>query len=131
MEGLIREGPGGLLFGKETGEILGCAFEVLRILGCGLNEKPYENALCEEFRQRGIPFSQQERFEVFYKGAYIGLFIPDLIAFDKVIIEVKTIDRIGRAEESQVINYLRIARKRVGLDLNFERSRLEWKRIAL
>ena len=56
-----------LISGEEVRQIVGCAFEVLNTLGCGLLEKPYENALCVEFKLRGIPFMQQPRYDVFYK----------------------------------------------------------------
>ena len=119
------------LLKDETHAIIGCAFEVLNGLGHGLNEKCYENALVVEFRLRGIGFSQQRQFEVLYKGERVGLFVPDLIAFDQVIIDTKVIDRITDNERGQMLNYLRITNLRVGLILNFKHPRLEWERIAL
>jgi GxxExxY protein len=107
------------LLKEETRAIIGCAFEVLNELGHGLNEKCYENALVVEFRLRGIGFSQQRQFEVLYKSERVGLFIPDLIAFDQVIVDTKVIDRITDTERGQMINYLRITKLRVGLILNF------------
>jgi len=62
-------------------------FEVLNALGHGLLEKPYENALAVEFGLRKIPFQQQAVFDVLYKGHKVGLFIPDLIAFDTVVVD--------------------------------------------
>src|SRR6266550_7974731 len=79
-----REEPGDdgkLLFRAEIFQIVGCAIEVLNTLGHGLIEKPYENALVE-FGLRNIPLRQQPAFDVLYKGQKVGLFIPDLIAFD-------------------------------------------------
>ena len=74
--------------------IVGCAIEVLNTLGHGLVEKPYENALVVEFGLQRIPFQQQPSFHVLYKGHKVGLFIPDLIAFDAVVVRTKVIDRI-------------------------------------
>src|SRR5258708_32899037 len=99
---------------QETHEIIGCAFEVLNELGHGLNEKCYENALVVEFRLRNIAFTQQRRFEVLYKQEPVGLFVPDLISFDRVIVDTKVIDRITDHERGQMINYLRITKLRVG-----------------
>src|SRR2546421_12260237 len=82
------------LYKRETHEILGCAFEVLNELGHGLNEKCYENALVVEFSLRKITCTQQRQFEVLYKTHKVGLFVPDLIAFDKVIVDTKVIERI-------------------------------------
>ena len=116
---------------EETHSIIGCAFEVLNELGHGLNEKLYENSLVVEFKRRGIAFDQQRRFNVLYKGEHVGEFIPDLIAFGKVVVDVKTIDRITDVELGQVLNYLRITRLPVGLIINFKRAKLEWKRVVL
>jgi GxxExxY protein len=120
-----------LLLKQETHAIIGCAFEVLNELGHGLNEKCYENALVVEFRLGGISFGQQRQFEVLYKKERVGLFIPDLIAFDQVLVDAKVIDRITDVERGQMLNYLRITKLRVGLILNFKHSRLEWERIVL
>lgn len=79
-----------LLFRDEVYQIVGSAIEVLNVLGHGLLEKPYENALAVEFRLRGIPFRQQPSFDVVYKGESVGLFVPDLIAYDAVIIDTKS-----------------------------------------
>ncbi len=119
------------LLKEETHNIIGCAFEVLNELGHGLNEKCYENALVVEFRLRTISFTQQRQFEVLYKQERVGLFVPDLIAYDQVIVDAKVIDRITDAERGQMLNYLRITKLRVGLVLNFKHPRLEWERIVL
>lgn len=120
-----------LLLKDEVFQIVGCAMEVLDTLGHGLLEKPYENALVVEFGLRGIRVSQQERFDVRYKNVKVGDYVPDLIAFDKVIVETKTIDRITDVERGQVINYLKITGLRVGVILNFKQAKLEWERIVL
>ena len=120
-----------LLYGEETRRIISCAFEVLNTLGHGLLEKPYENALVFELEQEQIPFRQQPRFPVMYKTVSVGEYVPDLIAFDSIIVDTKVIEKIGNHEVGQMINYLRISGLRVGLILNFKRAKLEWKRIAL
>jgi GxxExxY protein len=116
---------------EETRAIIGSAFEVLNELGHGLNEKLYENALVVEFKRRGIAFDQQRRFEVLYKGEHVGEFIPDLIAFGKVAVDTKTIDRITDHERGQMLNYLRITQLPVGLILNFKHAKLEFERVVL
>lgn len=114
-----------------THAVIGAAMEVLNELGHGLNEKPYENALVVEFELREIPCQQQPSFDVLYKGREVGLYIPDLIAFDSIIIDTKVIESITDRERGQMINYLRITGLRVGLILNFSKPRLEWERIVL
>ena len=105
--------------------------EVLNTLGHGLYEKPYENAPCVEFRLRGIPFAQQPQYDVIYKSVKVGEYIPDLVAFNQVIVDAKTIEKITDHERGQVLNYLKITGLKVGLVLNFKYSRLEWERLVL
>lgn len=105
--------------------------EVLNILGHGLLEKSYENALTIEFTAQGIAFRQQVRFPVVYKGKTVGEYIPDLIVEDQVIVEVKTVEHIGRHEYGQLMNYLKITGLRVGLLLNFHYAKMQWKRIVV
>jgi GxxExxY protein len=114
-----------------TYEIVGCAMEVLNELGHGLHEKPYENALIVEPKLRNRAHDQQRRFEVLYKGTWIADYVPDLLVENRVVVDAKVIDRITDHERGQMLNYLRIAKLRVGLILNFKRSKLEWERIVL
>ena len=120
-----------LLFKEEVFHIIACAIEVLNTLGHGIIEKPYENALVVEFRLRNIPFRQQPPFDVLYKGQNVGLFVPDLIVFNAIVVDTKAIDRITDHERGLMLNYLRITNLRVGVILNFKRRKLEWERIVL
>ena len=122
---------GKLLAKEEVFQIVGCAIEVLNALGHGLVEKPYENALAVEFGLQNVPFRQQPLFDVLYKGHTVGLFIPDLIAFDTVIVDTEVIDRITDHERGLILNYLRITKPRAGVILNFKHTKLEWERIVL
>lgn len=115
----------------EVYQVVGCAMEVINTLGHGLLEKPYENALVVEFGLKGIPFKQQPCFEVIYKGVKVGDYIPDLIVFDRIVVDTKTIDRITNVERGQILNYLKITQLRVGLILNFKHPKLEWERLVL
>ena len=120
-----------LLFKEEVFQIVGCAIEVLNTLGHGIIEKPYENALVVEFRLRAVPFRQQPVFDLFYKEIKVGLFVPDLIAFDAIVVDTKVIDRISEHERGLMLNYLRITKLRVGVILNFKHRKLEWERVVL
>jgi GxxExxY protein len=126
--------------GHEEGQILhkelvysvvGCALEVLKEVGHGLHEKPYENALVVEFKLKGISCEQQRRFDALYKGIQVAEFVPDLIAGGVVVVDTKVIERITDLERGQMLNYLRITKLRVGLIINFKRAKLEWERIIL
>ena len=128
----LRRGSGSkLLLKAETEKIIGFAFEVLNEVGHSLNEKVYENSLTVLFKLNGIAFDQQRRFPVFFRGVQVGEFVPDLIAFDTVIVDAKVIDQITDHERGQMMNYLRVTKLRVGLILNFKHARLEWERIVL
>jgi GxxExxY protein len=120
-----------LLLKAETEKILGCAFDVLNEIGHGLYEKLYEDGLTVAFRLAGIPYDQQRRFPVLFKGHKIGEFVPDLLVFDSVVVDAKVVDKITDHERGQMLNYLRITGMRVGLILNFKYARLQWERVVL
>ena len=120
-----------LLLKEEVFQIVGCAIEVLNTLGHGFVEKPYENALVIEFSLRKIPFKQQPSYDVLYKSHKIGLFVPDLIIFDALVVDTKVIDKITDHERGLMLNYLRITGLHVGVILNFKHWKLEWERIVL
>lgn len=114
-----------------TYQIIGCAMSVHTELGPGLREKPYENALAIEFEEQGIPFSQQPSYPIFYHGKPVGDCRPDFMVFGEVVVDCKAISSIGENETGQVLNYLRITSKRVGLILNFQGAKLDFKRVVL
>ena len=119
------------LYKDETHQIIGCAMEVLNALGHGLLEKPYENALVVEFGLRNIPFVQQPRFDVTYKSIKVGEYVPDLIVFNSIVVDTKTIEQISNHEKGQILNYLKITGLHVGLILNFKYAKLGWERVVL
>lgn len=121
---------GELLLKEEVYAVVGCAMEVLNELGGGLREKTYERAMLRELELREIFTEQQREFPVFYKGLQIDTYIPDLIAFETLLIEIKTIEQITDREVGQVINYLKVSGLSVGIILNFKHPRLEWQRIV-
>ena len=120
-----------LLLEDEVYMIVGCAIEVLNELGHGLHEKPYENALVVEFAARGIHHFQQPRYDVLYKRIKVGEYVPDLVAFNSVVVDAKIIERITDHERGQMLNYLKITGFTVGIILNFKRAKPEWERIVL
>jgi len=127
----MHTNKGELLLKEEVFQIVGCAIEVLNTLGHGLLEKSYENSLVVEFGLRKIPFRQQPSFDVLYKGQQIGVFVPDLITFDSVVVDTKVVERITDHERGLMLNYLRVTGLRVGVILNFKHCKLEWERSAL
>lgn len=117
--------------GELSSQIIGSAMEVINTLGHGLLEKPYENALVVEFKNRRLQAEQQQHFPVLYKGVHIGEYIPDLIVQNQIIVDTKTIEKISSHEIGQMLNYLKITQLKTGRILNFKHPRLEWKRVVL
>lgn len=117
--------------GDITYQIIGCAMRVYTQLGPGLREKPYENALALDLKAHGIHFSQQPRHPILYLQQVVGDCQPDFVVQDEVIVECKSIQAIGDAEVGQVLNYMRIVKKTVGLIVNFHGTKLEFKRVSL
>ena len=115
------------LYKKETDAIIGSAFDVLNEIGHGFHEKPYENSMAVEFQYRNIPYLQQPRYPIRYREVVVSEYIPDLIAFELVIVDTKVIESINDHEIGQMLNYLRITGLPVGLILNFKNSKLEFR----
>ena len=107
-----------------TGRILGMAIEVHRELGPGLLEAVYEEALCIEFDAAGLKYERQLALPVRYKGHTIGQYRLDLLVEDRVVLEIKSVDRYDPVFEAQILTYLRVTSKRLGLLINFNRRLL-------
>jgi GxxExxY protein len=114
---------------EQTATVIGIAYEVMNGIGCGLREKAYERALIREFQLRSIPHDQQRSFPVFYKDTQIDTLIPDLIVFDRIIVDTKTIKFITDVELAQMLSYLKITRLPAGLIINFGKPQVEIKRV--
>ena len=111
--------------------INGAIFEVNRILGPGFLEKVYENALLMELKARGIEAVAQYPIKVKYKDQIVGEYFADLVVENQVIIELKTVDRIEKIHEAQLLNYLKATGIKVGLLVNFKNAKAEIKRLVL
>jgi GxxExxY protein len=113
-----------------TAEVIGAAMEVSNILGGGFLEKVYERALVQELHARGTVVEQQVGFPVRFKGVLVGEFVADLVVGGEIV-ELKCADRIHPDHIAQCLNYLKASGLKVGLTLNFQHTRLEWKRLVL
>ena len=119
------------LYSDLTKKIIGAAINVHKILGPGYPEKIYQRALLEEFKKQGVPFVREERFRVFYDDKDVGYETVDFCVYDKIIIELKAAREIMDLHSKQVVSYLRGTKLKLGLILNFGKSKLEIKRIIL
>jgi len=98
-------------------QVIGCSYEVSNTLGVGFLEKIYERALLRELTIRGLSVASQVPFPVSYKGHCIGEYVADLVVENRVIVELKCVD------------YLRASHLRLALLINFQKPKVEWKRI--
>jgi GxxExxY protein len=108
---------------KITERIIGCAIEVHRVLRCGLFERIYRSALAIEFESANLTYEREARLPAVYKGRLLGEYHVDFIVEDLVIVEIKSVEKLNPIFETQVLTYIRLAKKRVGLLINFN-SRL-------
>ncbi|MDE2950883.1 MAG: GxxExxY protein [Chloroflexota bacterium] len=102
-----------------TYQIIGAAIEVHRELGPKLLESIYEEALCIELDLRQLRYERQKKIELNYKGHEIGTFIVDIIVENSVIVELKSVANLAPVHEAQLISYLKLAKLRRGLLINF------------
>lgn len=102
-----------------THSIIGCGIEVHRHLGPGLPEATYEEALCIELSEAGLTYTRQISVPVIYKGRIVGEHRPDLVVCDKVVVEIKSVERLHQVHVAQTLTYMRVLRAPVGLLMNF------------
>ncbi len=122
-----------LLCKNEVYAIIGAAMEVYNQLGPGFGEAIYQEAMEIETQARRIPNKPQQEIYIKYKGTVLKQFFkPDFICFDKIIVEIKALDRLSSRDESQLLNYLKATGIPVGILINFGAEKdLEWKRMVL
>jgi GxxExxY protein len=109
-----------------TNSIIGCAIEVHRELGPGLMESVYEVCLLKLLRERGLHVRSQVTLPVYFRGEKLdNEFILDLLVEDEIIIELKSMELILPVHEAQLVTYLKLANKKLGLLINFNVSLLK------
>ena len=108
-----------LIYEDETFAIRGAIYEVYKTLGAGYLEEVYQNALEEELTLRHIPFAAKKALRVHYKGRDCGLYEPDFICLDKIIVEIKAVETLHEKHFAQLMNYLKATEFKLGLLVNF------------
>jgi GxxExxY protein len=115
-----RHREGEELKDPRTSPVIGAAIEVHRHPGPGLLESAYEECLCHELHLRGLDFRRQLDLPVLYKGISLDCgYKIDLIVQDEVILELKSIEKLLAVHQAQLLTYMKLANKRVGLLINF------------
>jgi GxxExxY protein len=103
-----------------TEKIIGCAIEVHKGLGPGLLESAYEECLCYELKQIGLKFERQVSLPVVYKGVKLDCgYRMDIVVENSVIVEVKAVENLIPVHDAQLLSYLKLYNKKVGLLMNF------------
>ncbi|BBO32453.1 GxxExxY protein [Lacipirellula parvula] len=111
-----------------TERIIRCAYEVHNTLGTGFLESVYERSLLIELRHAGLRAQQQAPLDVFYRDEVVGQFFADIIVEDKIVVELKACERLAKAHEVQLVNYLVATGLPVGLLMNFGAESVEVRR---
>ena len=119
-----------LLHKEITEQILGAAFEVYKTLGYGFLEKVYQRAMQVELRSRGLVAEIESKIKVVYKGVVVGDYQADIFVNECVIVELKVAKEIQTTDEPQLLNELKATGIKVGLLINFGRTKAEFKRLV-
>jgi len=113
-------------FDELSNRVIGCAIEVHRVLGPGLLESTYEQCLAYELSSEGIAFQVQHPQPVQYKGIQLDCgFRIDMLVENRLILELKSVDSLKGIHESQLLTYMKLARIKIGLLINFNNTRLK------
>jgi GxxExxY protein len=113
-----------------TENVLGAIFEVSNTLGSGFLEKVYQRALLRELSLRGISATSEASLTVRYKSHLVGEYFADIVVEDALVLELKCVERLANEHTAQCVNYLRASGHTVCLLVNFERPKVEWKRVV-
>jgi len=111
-----------------TEQIIGCAFHVYNRMGFGFLESVYEKCFLIELKKAGLNAEPQKPIVVYYDDEIVGEFVADILIENKIILELKSVKKLIKAHEVQLVNYLTAAKKDVGLLLNFSETKVEVKR---
>ena len=111
-----------------TEKIIGCAYRVYNRMGFGFLESVYEKCMLIELKKAGLNSESQKSIKVHYDDEIVGDFVADIIVDDTIILELKSVRRVVRAHEAQLVNYLVATGKPIGRLLNFGERKVEVKR---
>ena len=109
-----------IIYKEECYAIQGAVFDVYREMGCGFFEAVYQECLLKELQIRQIPFVAQPTIPLLYKGQQLEqAYRPDIVCYDKIVLELKAVKDIAPEHKAQVINYLKATGMKLGLLVNF------------
>ena len=121
-----------ILYKEECYKIIGACMSVHKELGPGFLEAVYQESLAIEFLDQGIPFEKEKEIRIFYKDKILDkCYKADFLCFGKIIVEIKALSELSNDHISQLLNYLKATKLRVGLLVNFGSPSLTYKRLIL
>ena len=120
--------PADIQFQQEIYDIIGAAMEVQNELGRGFAELVYHEALNIELGLRGIPFESEKLITISYKGYLLERnYKADLVCFDKIVVELKSVEILKTEHTAQLLNYLKATKLPLGILINFGETPLKYK----
>ncbi|PHS52284.1 MAG: GxxExxY protein [Lutibacter sp.] len=118
-----------LVFEEETYKVIGACIKVHKKIGNGFTVDVYHEALMKELSKAEIPFEQQKKLPIYYNGStMVTFFVADFLCFNKIILEIKKVNRLEPSIKYQVISHLKSTKVEVALLINFGEKSLTWKR---
>jgi GxxExxY protein len=111
-------------------KLIGAIYEVSNVLGAGFLEKVYERALLRELAMAGLHAQAQVRFPVVYKGQCVGEYLGDIVVENEIVVELKCVESFTNEHLAQCINYLKATNLKLALLVNFQKPKVEWRRIV-
>jgi GxxExxY protein len=120
-----------IIYPELSYQVMGAIFDVHKSLGPGFLESIYQKALIEELTNMGLKIEVEKSFPILYKGKRIGNHRVDLVVEDKIIIELKTVERFSVHHNAQLKSYLKASCYKLGILVNFSKSKIEYERVLI
>lgn len=119
-----------LLEKELTAKVIGACFEVANELGNGFLESVYRKALMIALQQSGLEADEEAPLKVSFRGQIVGDFYADILVDNRLVIELKATKALTAEHDAQVMNYLKATNIKVGLLINFGKTKVEWRRLV-
>ncbi|THV59165.1 GxxExxY protein [Flagellimonas alvinocaridis] len=121
-----------IIYKNESYFVIGLCMDVHNELGKGFSEAVYSDALEIELKSNGVPFKKEVKFDIIYKGKKLKHhYFADFIVDDKIILELKAVEKISSSHVKQTLNYLAASKLKLGIIVNFGEDQLTYKRVLL
>lgn len=121
-----------LIYKEEAYNVIGICMNIHKVLGMGLKEINYKDAMEMDFLEAGIPFEREKKFAVKYREKVLrNPYYADFLVYDSIIVEVKSAVALAETHTAQALSYLAVSGMKLALLINFGERSLKWKRVVL